>query len=293
MNVVGGYSLFIEISDNYLIKSASENEISFYESSYQKKFPSKYIPLYKGKILRSSVHFKVIVSFVLQCKKLFKESIKEKGYTEEEINIEKDPKFNENFSHFINNRENDAIILSPSFIALKETLNSLISSKLKWILFWFVKWKENFLNYDYIIIENLTYKMKYPIILDIKLGSSPRISKENKSLKIFGGASNEIGCRIMGLQRYSEFKNRYDTRKLTIEEFTKEVSLFFVNDNAISLNIINQASIDVNNIINEVKQDKHFLMKYSSLLIIYDKYNLNNIITKLIDFSYLYIILYY
>ena len=145
-----------------------------------KKVPI-YIPLYKGKILRSSVHFKVIVSFVLQCKKLFKESIKEKGYTAEEINIEKDPKFNENFSHFINNRENDAIILSPSFIALKETLNSLISSKLKWILFWFVKWKENFLNYDYIIIENLTYKMKYPIIiLDIKLGSSPRISKENK-----------------------------------------------------------------------------------------------------------------
>ena len=88
----------------------------------------------------------MIVSFVLQCKKLFKESIKEKGYTAEEINIEKAPKFNENFSHFINNRENDAIILSPSFIALKETLNSLISSKLKWILFWFVKWKENFLN---------------------------------------------------------------------------------------------------------------------------------------------------
>ena len=36
LNVVGGYSLFIEISDNYLIKSASENEIAFYESSYQK-----------------------------------------------------------------------------------------------------------------------------------------------------------------------------------------------------------------------------------------------------------------
>ena len=43
LNVVGGYLLFIEISDNYLIKSASENEIAFYESSYQKKSPSIFL----------------------------------------------------------------------------------------------------------------------------------------------------------------------------------------------------------------------------------------------------------
>ena len=38
LNSVGGHSLFIEISPQYLIKSSNENEINFYLSNLNLKF---------------------------------------------------------------------------------------------------------------------------------------------------------------------------------------------------------------------------------------------------------------
>ena len=56
-------------------------------------------------------------------------------------------------------------------------------NKLKWILFSFVKWNNYFLKNNFIIMQNLTFNMKNPVILDIKLGTTPKISKENNLIK--------------------------------------------------------------------------------------------------------------
>ena len=291
LNVIGGHSLFIEISPNLLIKSASENEIMFYEHSYEQCNPSIFIPHYNGKILRNSENFAKIENYVIQCKKFFKNYILKNKLTAEEINIEKEQKFLDIFAEFIKNKkenEGNTIVLNKSFEELEKKLDSIQKSKLKWILFWFIKWKENFLSNDYIIIENLTFNMNFPAILDIKLGSSPRYSKEKKTIKVFGGATNQMGCRIMGLQKNFNFKNRYDTKNFTIDQFHEEIFNFFINNsnNQINVNLINQTLKNIAIIKKEVQENKHFLMKFSSILIVYDFINDSNVRINLIDFSY-------
>ena len=63
--------------------------------------------------------------------------------------------------------------------------------------------------------------MKNPAILDIKLGSAPKISNDNLTIKKYEGASKEIGCRIMGIQKGEIFKNRYYTRNLSEKLFNE------------------------------------------------------------------------
>lgn len=138
LNVIGGHSLFIEISQNLLIKSASENEIKFYEHSYEQSKPSIFIPHYNGKILRNSENFAKIENYVVQCKKFFKNYILKNKLTAEEINIEKEQKFLEIFADFIKkkNEIEEKIVLNKSFEGLEKKLNNIQKSKLKWILFW-------------------------------------------------------------------------------------------------------------------------------------------------------------
>lgn len=286
LNIIGGHSLFIEISKTFLLKSASINEISFYERSFGKNSPSLYIPHYIGKILRQTSSYKIISQYIAECKIFFKRYIKAKGFTAEDLNIEKDPKFIETFNSYINSEDNnDDMKINKSFAQLEAELNVMQVNKLKWIVFWFVKWKENFGNYDYIIIENLTYNMECPAILDVKLGSSPRISKD-KTIKIFKGATNEIGCRIMGSLKFNTFKNRYDTRNLTLKQFNEELKNFFSMNSTINIDLINKTISILNTIKEEVKEDEKFLMKFSSVLILYDFMKESNLIVKLIDFSY-------
>ena len=50
-------------------------------------------------------------------------------------------------------------------------------------LFSFIKWRHHFLLYKFVILQNKTYNMKNPTILDIKLGYYEKISKDKKNYK--------------------------------------------------------------------------------------------------------------
>ena len=287
LNSVGGHSLFIEISKKYLIKSSNQNEINFYCFIQQNKenFRKETIPHFKGVIRQNTKNFDLIVNYVNQCKTFFRNYLKENKIKSSDIELEKDSKFNEIFKSFL--KEKDIFLLkdlNPSFKKLKEKLKTFSKDKLNWILFSFVKWRENFLKNEFIILENLTYDMEDPAILDIKLGSAIKISKENQKVKIYKGASNEIGCRIMGIQKGEIFKNRYFTRNFTVQEFKKSIFEFFINRKE----FVEKTYKEIQFLIKEVEKfDMEF--KYSSLLIAYDDKNLknvNNYEIHLIDFSF-------
>jgi hypothetical protein len=203
-----------------------------------------------------------------------------------DINIENDIKFTEKFENFIN-ESNKFLNLNSSFNKLEEILiyyfnNSI--NKLKWILFSFIKWSDHFLSYKFIILQNLTYNMKNPAILDIKLGSTPKISKDNLTIKKYEGASKEIGCRIMGIQKGNIFKNRYDTKHYSLKQFKNEISEFFKFNNFLITKTINKSL----SVIREFEMNVKVNVNFSSLLIVYDDINKNqNIDIHLIDFAFL------
>ena len=284
LNSVGGHSLFIEISPQYLIKSSNENEINFYLSNLNLK--SHYCPTFVGVINEDSEQFHIIENYVNQCKTFFRNFVKKMKIKSNDINIENDIKFTEKFENFIN-ESNQFINLNSSFNKLEEILiyyfnNSI--NKLKWILFSFIKWSDHFLSYKFIILQNLTYNMKNPAILDIKLGSTPKISKDNLTIKKYEGASKEIGCRIMGIQKGNVFKNRYDTKHYSLKQFKNEISEFFKFNNYLITKTINKSL----KIIREFEIKVKVNLKFSSLLIVYDDIKSNqNVNINLIDFAFI------
>ena len=155
-------------------------------------------------------------------------------------------------------------------------------NKLKWILFSFIKWRHHFLLNKFLILQNLTFNMKNPAILDIKLGYYEKISKDKKTIKKYEGASKEIGCRIMGIQRGNIFKNRYDTKNYSINQFKIEISKFF------KFELIKKTINESLKVINEFEKKVKLNLKFSSLLIVYDDIKNNkNIDINLIDFAFL------
>ena len=289
LNSVGGHSLFIEISPNLLIKSANDLEIKFYQYLNKSNIKTSFTPEFKGVIEQYSYNFNLIKNYIEQCLFFFIKYIIKLNIKPENINIENDEKFTKIFTDFIsnNNITQKNIKLNKSFENLEKNLNKLNQenyNKFKWILFWFIKWNNQFLLKKFLVLQNLTYQMINPSILDIKLGAAPKISKENNKIKIFGGAYYDIGCRIMGIQRKNYFKNKYDTKIYNLTYFKQEIKDFFHNKKT----LINYSLITIDKLIKEINEKIKMNLKFSSLLILFDDTLENNdkIILNLIDFSF-------
>ena len=286
LNVVGGHSLFIEISPQYLIKSSNENEINFY-SLTNNNLKFNYYPYFLGIISQGNEQFEIIEKYVYQCKIFFRNFICKMNIKPEDINVENDIKFNSIFENFIlENKNYQNITINNSFNKLEKKLMNYYrnsKNKLKWILFSFIKWNNHFLKNNFIIMQNLTFNMKNPVILDIKLGTTPKISKENNLIKKYDGAHKEIGCRIMGIQKGNFFKHRYNTKNYTLNEFKEEISFFFNNNN----DLIKKTIDEVLNIISEIIIKVKLNIKFSSLLLCYDDNNkFGKVYANLIDFTF-------
>ena len=72
LNSVGGHSLFIEISPQYLIKSSNDNEIDFYSSTKSSlNFKSHCCPNFIGVINENTVQFHIIEIMSINVKSFF------------------------------------------------------------------------------------------------------------------------------------------------------------------------------------------------------------------------------
>lgn len=192
LHMVGGHAFILTTGEGKLIKSAKVKEIEFYEFCEGKDI-SKHIPKYYGKILINSKEFWEIEKFYRQLKIFFRQFVLECNFSAEFLNTENDENFNENYKLFLSeyNKEHK-YSYEKYFQKLRSYLLSVCRNKLKWILFWFIKWHHSFMKNDFIIIEDLTADMSHPAILDLKLWS---ISKSSKKVPT---VTTDIGCRIMG-----------------------------------------------------------------------------------------------
>ena len=289
LNMIGGHSFFVEYSKKYLIKSVGEKELKFYKFIIANKIDSTHLPKFYGLIEKGSKQYEYIINYKKKCDTFFRDMILFFNIKREDIDIENEVVFHKKFDDFIHatsTENSNSIASDKSFDILKDELMKIKNNcqkKLFWIFYWYIKWQKEFISDKYIIIQNLEYSMKLPSVIDIKLGNGKKISKETGKVKIFKGAYESLGCRIMGISSNAlYFKSRYETKELNEKEFNNELFLFFSNKNNIIISIINELKI----IIKFVEDIFCLKIYFCSLLILYDNSNEDNgAIVKLIDFD--------
>ena len=288
LNMIGGHSFFVVYSKKYLIKSVGEKELKFYEFIYKNNIKSRHLPKFYGLIEKNTKQHDSIITYKKKCDIFFINMVKYFNLQYQDINIENDALFQKKFEDFINGKKdiNNDITLDKSFDALKEELINIKNNcmkKLFWIFFWYIKWQKEFISDKYIIIQNLEFHTKIPSIIDIKLGNEKKISKETGKVKIFKGAYESLGCRIMGISSNNlYFKSRYETKELNEKEFINELKIFFSNKKNIIISVINE----LKDIIKFVQINFCLKIYFCSLLIFFDNSEDNNeAIVNLIDFD--------
>ena len=288
LNMIGGHSFFVVYAKKYLIKSVGKKELKFYEFIISNNIDSRHLPKFFGLIEKNTKYYEYIINYKKQCDLFFRDMVKYFNIKLEDIDIENELIFHKKFNDFIddNNNSNNNITLDKSFELLKEELIKIKNNcpkKLFWIFFWYIKWQKEFISDKYIIIENLEFHTKIPSVIDIKIGNEKKISKETGKVKIFKGAYESLGCRIMGISSINlYFKSRYETKELDEKQFINELQIFFGNKKNIIISVINE----LKEIIKFVQD--YFILKiyFCSLLIFYDHAeNEKEAIVKLIDFD--------
>lgn len=134
------------------------------------------------------------------------------------LNLEKDEEFQDKLEKFLQTKKFSQIFDGDDTIPdkiinyvytydknLEDKLSLMDESKLKWIIFWYVKWREEFMKNDFVILEDLTDNMEYPAIIDFKLGFHQKKRKKDFSIKQLPRSSKDLGFRIMGMQVNNNF----------------------------------------------------------------------------------------
>ena len=289
LNMIGGHSFFVEYCHKYLIKSIGKKELKFYEFLRKNNIDSIHLPKFYGYIVKGSKSYENLVNYKMKCDIFFKSMVQFFQIKLEDIDIENEDVFKVKFKDFVsgtNDINNNNIILDKSFDNLKEELIKIkrdCQKKLYWIFYWYIKWQKEFITDKYIIIQNLQFETKFPSVIDIKLGNGKKISKETGKVKIFKGAYESMGCRIMGISSNNlYFKSRYETKELSENKFLNELFLFFANKKKIITSVINE----LKEIIKFVEYKFCLKIFFCSLLIFFDNsHEEKDAIVKLIDFD--------
>ncbi|XP_066951440.1 inositol hexakisphosphate kinase 1 [Macrobrachium rosenbergii] len=136
-----------------------------------------------------------------------------------------------------------------------------------------------------IMLENLTFKFRYPCVLDLKMGTrqygddAPESKRRSQTAKAANTTTITLGVRLAGMQLYNRekkcyiCKNKYYGQKLSEEGFKQTLRQFLHNGRRLRLDIaelIISKLEDLRSIISKLDSVRFFT---SSLLILYDGYD--------------------
>ncbi|KAK3852225.1 hypothetical protein Pcinc_004151 [Petrolisthes cinctipes] len=136
-----------------------------------------------------------------------------------------------------------------------------------------------------IMLENLTFKYRYPCVLDLKMGTrqygddAPESKRKSQTAKAANTTTITLGVRLAGMQVYNKeekcyhCKNKYFGQQLTEEDFKKTLWQFLHNGRRLRIDIadlIIQKLEELRSIISKLDSVRFFT---SSLLILYDGYD--------------------
>lgn len=179
----------------------------------------------------------------------------------------------------------------------KDTFSEITSVKLKD--------EPNFQSHKqqkFLILEDLTAKMKKPCIADIKMGRRhyglyTSIEKRRKqSEKALNTTSASLAIRLCGMQVYKNtlgkyiFLSKYEGRKLTSEQLKEALTCFLSNGVVVHTDLIDPLIEKLATLRLLMLEDLvHFRMYASSILLLYDGAGpIDDVKVKLIDFEHCY-----
>ena len=156
--------------------------------------------------------------------------------------------------------------------------------------------------YQYLVLKDLTAPFKYPVILELKLGSRQHSVNEpiekvlRKIERCQKSTSFKLGVRVAGLMKHHILQgspqliyNKYDGRKLDENGFYQCIKLYFTQDHKLLKCIIKQFIDKLIQLKNLLQSDKKFEIYSSSILFIYEAEQINDnhrlIDLKMIDFA--------
>ncbi|XP_069980444.1 inositol hexakisphosphate kinase 1 isoform X1 [Penaeus vannamei] len=133
-----------------------------------------------------------------------------------------------------------------------------------------------------IMLENLTFKFRYPCVLDLKMGTrqygddAPESKRKSQTAKAANTTTITLGVRLVGMQVYNKeencyvCKNKYYGRQLSEDGFKQTLWQFLHNGRRLRLDILEiiiSKLEELHTIISKLDSVRFFT---SSLLILYD-----------------------
>jgi hypothetical protein len=201
---VGGRNLMLKTGDGKIIKITNEQEENFYNeySDQELSFLPKCFYTFDRK--ENSELNQLIMDFKEQIDFVIYEFVRD--YDQNKINeLFIDPNFNytlEIFQNFKKKCEENIHLKTDSenLKILKENFSKFSQEKLRYFLYYFIyKLQDCMHKSKFIIIEDLTYGMQRPCLIDIKLGYVYG-KLENNYAQWVSDAVRDFGLRLMGTQ---------------------------------------------------------------------------------------------
>jgi hypothetical protein len=201
-DMVGGHHLMLKIGDGKILKMTSDEEVKFYEIYKDSIF--RFLPRYYFSIDRQTDKElnKLVMEYKIQLDLIFYQIIKD--YDEEKqrktyLNHYK-PFPTEIFAAFIKNCEENLPLKKDSddIKTIEKIISEFCEDKLKYFLNTFIyKLTTTEHQPKFVILEDLTWGIKKPCIIDFKLGY---VYANGLSSKRVADISTEKGIRLMGVQ---------------------------------------------------------------------------------------------
>lgn len=316
---VGGHGAILKLSDKSILKIMAERERQFYEA-VDKWYPqlASFIPHYYGVVdvsytaqpvasspnsSSSSVLLQPEISLatnkqVLQILNSTSKALSSRKKSQahrrsQSCDVKKPVKHKEiavKPREFVCRSKSDSLLKSLASSSL-EDVGSVMRKKSVANPWSVHLYKEEFDNADasqsmetkkYLALEDLTQGLKFPCILDLKMGTrnyglnATPIKKKSQQMKAQRTTSATLGVRICGMQVYQKssksyiFQSKYDGRELTAETFKKTLWQFMNNGNRYLTELIPQLVERLEHMRSVIATLRNFRFYCSSLLVLYD-----------------------